>query len=79
MDRAAGDLAARRHGPYAPPEYIIVWKVAYFAEGGGEKHSRDIRRMREISADEIDDAILHAELERRQLLASYHQIVGSSA
>lgn len=64
---------------YAPPEYIIVWKVAYFSEGGGEKHIRDIRRMREISADEIDDSLLHAELERRQLLDAYHRLLGPGA
>ncbi len=34
--RMVGQLA------FAPPEYVIVWKVAYFAEGGSEKHVRDI-------------------------------------
>lgn len=60
---------------YAPPEYIIVWKVTYFAEGGGEKHVRDLRRMREISADDIDDSILFPELERRHLTGVYHRML----
>ena len=60
---------------YAPPEYVIVWKVAYHAEGGSDKHVRDIRRMREISLGEIDDTILHAELDRRGLLAAYHRLL----
>lgn len=56
---------------YAPPEYIIVWKTAYFREGGGEKHVRDIRRMLDISADQIDEAILRDELRKRGLWETF--------
>jgi hypothetical protein len=56
---------------YVPPEYIIVWKVAYYAEGGSDKHVRDIRRMLTVSSTEIDHSLLEAELERRNLLAVY--------
>jgi hypothetical protein len=56
---------------YAPPEYIIVWKTAYFVEGGGEKHIRDIRRMLEISSSEIDSDLLREELERRGLWSAF--------
>jgi len=38
----------------APPEYVIVSKLTYFREGGGEKHVRDIRGMLEISGNDID-------------------------
>jgi len=66
-----------RSGPvhYAPPEYIIVWKVAYFAEGGGEKHIRDIHRMLELSSAEIDSAILHEELNRRGLANTFQTML----
>jgi len=56
---------------YAPAEYVIVWKVAYFREGGGEKHIRDVRRMIELSPSEINQAVLESELRRRGLLETY--------
>lgn len=56
---------------YAPPEYVIVWKVAYFREGGGEKHVRDIRRMLELSGEDIRHDVLETELARRGLLETY--------
>lgn len=62
---------------FAPAEYIIVWKVAYFAEGGGEKHVRDVRRMIELSSQAIDHALLGAELERRRLLDAYRSMAAA--
>ncbi len=59
---------------FAPPEYVIVWKIAYFAEGGGEKHVRDIRRMLELSGSEVDRAVLEKELSRRNLLSFFQTI-----
>lgn len=61
---------------YAPAEYIVVWKVAYFAEGGGEKHVRDVRRILELSPQEIDMPLLEAELRRRNLWETYHSMLG---
>jgi hypothetical protein len=29
----------------APPEYVILWKLIYYKEGGSQKHVRDISRM----------------------------------
>lgn len=40
----------------------MVWKATYHAEGGGEKHVRDIRRMIELSGDLIDRRSLRVEL-----------------
>lgn len=39
---------------WAPPEYILVWKTIYFAEGGSEKHLRDMRRMLEVFRSEVE-------------------------
>jgi hypothetical protein len=68
--------ARHAHGEihYAPPEYVIVWKTAYHAEGGGDKHVRDIRRMIELSSDLVDRRILAGELERRGLLAHFREM-----
>ena len=56
---------------YAPPEYIMVWKTAYHAEGGGDKHVRDLLRMIELSGDQIDRQVLNGELQRRGLLEHF--------
>ncbi|NQU39229.1 MAG: hypothetical protein HQ523_04685 [Lentisphaerae bacterium] len=42
----------------APPEYVILRKLQYFKEGGSEKHIGDIRGMKEVSGDLIDESIL---------------------
>ncbi len=70
--------AAHAHGEihYAPAEYVMVWKTNYHAEGGGEKHVRDIRRMIELSGDLIDRETLKAELKRRGLLAHFRAMIG---
>ncbi len=51
----------------APPEYVIVRKLQYYAEGGGEKHLRDIRCMLEVSRDSIDHKQLTAMVHRYHL------------
>jgi hypothetical protein len=49
-------------------------KTEYFAEGGGEKHVRDIRRMLVLSEAEIDRAVLEKELARRNLISAFRTI-----
>jgi hypothetical protein len=39
---------------YAPPEYVILWKLEFWREGGGDKHLRDIRGMLAVSGDSMD-------------------------
>ncbi|MFM8807703.1 MAG: hypothetical protein ACKOJB_02155 [Chthoniobacterales bacterium] len=72
--------ATHTHGEihYAPPEYVMVWKTVYHAEGGGEKHVRDIRRMLEISADLVDKETLSQELRRRGLLEHFRTMSENS-
>lgn len=43
---------------FAIPEAVIVHKLRFFREGGGEKHLRDIRGMLAVSGGEIDRALL---------------------
>lgn len=71
--------AAHTHGEihYAPAEYVMVWKAAYHAEGGGDKHVRDIRRMIELSGDLIDRSVLSDELQRRGLLEHFREMCGT--
>jgi len=60
---------------YAPAEYILVWKVQWFAQGGGEKQVRDIRRMMELSPQAVDRVVLERELGRRGLFATFEEMV----
>lgn len=43
---------------FAPPEYVILWKLEFFRESREEKHVRDIRGILAVSGDEIDMAVL---------------------
>jgi hypothetical protein len=58
----------------APPEYVVIGKLAFFREGGSEKHLRDIRGM--LAATEVDLAFLEAEVERRGLQAPWREARG---
>jgi hypothetical protein len=51
----------------APVEAVILWKLRYFVLGGSDRHLRDVARMVEISADEIDNTELGQWLERLDL------------
>jgi hypothetical protein len=49
----------------APPEYVIVRKLEYFAQGGSDKHARDIRFM--LAVTEIDHQRIQREVNERGL------------
>jgi hypothetical protein len=48
------------HGPcyFAPPEYVVLWKLIFFREGGSEKHLRDVSGILKVSANQLDRTIL---------------------
>ncbi len=39
---------------FAAPEAVILHKLRFFRDGGGDKHLRDIRGMLTVSGDSID-------------------------
>jgi hypothetical protein len=41
-------------GYCAMPEDVILGKMSYYAEGGSEKHLRDIAGIMKVSGDEVD-------------------------
>lgn len=43
---------------FAPPEYVILWKLEFHREGGGEKHIRDIKGILAVSGDQLDHTLL---------------------
>ncbi len=55
----------------APPEYVILRKMQYFAEGGSDKHVRDIRDMLAIMKDGLDLAFIEAQALRLGLAETW--------
>ena len=45
-------------GRFAAPEDVILKKMAYYREGGSEKHLRDIAGIMKVSADMVDVAYI---------------------
>jgi hypothetical protein len=48
----------------AAPETVILHKLRFHGEGGGEKHLRDVRGMLAVSGDRLDHAWLGREIAR---------------
>ncbi len=42
----------------SPPEYVILWKLAFYQEGGAEKHLRDICGILSVQGDTLDYALI---------------------
>jgi hypothetical protein len=64
--------------PFAPPEYVILWKLLFFREGQSEKHLRDIQSMLLAQTGKLDEPVLMAmitdhHLEREWKTAASHQ------
>ncbi len=59
----------------APPEYVIIRKLEFYAEGGSEKHLKDIRAMLNISSELIDLQFIESEISKRCLVEAYNKIV----
>ncbi|MDX2079460.1 MAG: hypothetical protein SFU53_01615 [Terrimicrobiaceae bacterium] len=38
----------------APPEYVVLWKLEFYREGGGDKHLRDIRGILAVPGEDFD-------------------------
>lgn len=56
---------------FAPIEYVIVNKLRYFQMGGSDRHLRDVARMMEISASEVDLPTLQHWIARQHLEAEW--------
>lgn len=49
----------------APPEYVVIRKLAWRAEGGGERHETDVQSMLAVLGDDLDAAFVATEAARR--------------
>jgi hypothetical protein len=58
----------------APPEYVILSKLEFHAEGGGEKHLRDIRAMLELGEDDIDVSFIEEWVRRLGVESAWQSV-----
>lgn len=58
----------------APPEYVIIMKMAYYIEGGSEKHINDIKSILKYSEDLVDFNILNSFIQDYRLEATWNSI-----
>jgi hypothetical protein len=59
---------------FAAPEDVILKKLAYFQEGGSEKHLRDIAGVLRVQGDKVDKAYILEWAARLGLLNEWKQV-----
>jgi hypothetical protein len=64
--------------PIAPPEYVIVRKLEYYAEGNSDKHLQDIRKILHISGDRINIPQLKQFIAARRLDHFWDKVTANS-
>lgn len=52
----------------APPEYVILKKLAYYNEGSSQKHIEDIKGMLKVSGDQISTSFIEKWVQKLGLL-----------
>ncbi len=70
-ERTSTDLEAR----FAAPEDVILKKLQYFAEGGSEKHLRDVAGILRVSPAEVDREYVTAWAERLGVLDAWKLVL----
>jgi hypothetical protein len=58
----------------APPEYVIVMKMAYYLESGSEKHINDIKNILKYSKELIDFNVLNSFINDYRLEETWNKI-----
>jgi len=58
----------------APPEYVIVRKLEYFKQGGSQKHLSDIKKMLDISGDNINISELKQKIAEYRLTDEWEEV-----
>ena len=58
----------------APPEYVIIRKLQYFAEGGSDKHLSDIRNMLAIMKDNLDLRFIELQAAHLELVDIWQRV-----
>jgi len=59
---------------FSPPEYVIMWKLAFYREGGSDKHLRDVRSMLRVQGGRINLSFLANALEELGLQTEWRLV-----
>jgi hypothetical protein len=59
----------------APPEYVILKKLAYHNEGGSQKHIEDIKGMLEVSGDQINTSFIEKWVSKSELTDGWASVL----
>lgn len=60
----------------APPEYVILWKLKYFQEGGSSKHISDIKGIIAVQGHALDRAWIAARAAEEHVLEEWRACLG---
>jgi hypothetical protein len=71
---AAPDLEVE----FAAPEDVIVKKLQYYAEGGSEKHLRDVAGVLRVSGDDVDRDYVAEWAQRLGVLDAWRLVVAAA-
>ena len=66
---------ANRDAFFVSPEDVIVMKMRYFAEGGSDKHLRDIMGVMQSMGDRVDHGYIELWVERFDLRAVWAAVI----
>lgn len=69
------ELVAGEEVWVAPPEYVILKKLAYYKEGASQKHIEDIRGMMEVSGVQINVAFIEKWISNLGLSDGWAQVM----
>ena len=53
---------------------MILWKLEFFREGGGDKHVRDIRGMLLVNGDSMDRELIDRATAELGLIAQWTEV-----
>jgi len=62
---------------FAIPEAVIVHKLRFFREGGGERHLRDIRGMLAVGGGAIDRPMIERATAELGLTAQWREVLAN--
>lgn len=70
-------IAPSREASFASPEDVIIKKLAFFHDGGSDKHLRDIRGVLAVMGDDIDREYIERWVNVFGLLQEWSAVIAS--
>ncbi len=60
---------------FAPPEYVIAWKLEFYREAGSEKHLRDIAGILSVQGKNLDHELIQETIRELRLQNEWQKAV----